>query len=395
MNKDRGDRKAPGFPDRSLRIAIATSGRFHALDLARELDALGHEVRLYSYVPRSRAQRFGLPARCHVGLLSLVVPAIACERLVKSCRLPLRTTRMMDWSLDQAVIARISACDVFIFMSGIFLEAPLYARHRFGAKLIIERGSHHILSQRRILAATAGAYVPNDYDVERELRGYEIADIISIPSRQASASFECDPSASAKLIVNPYGVDLRQFPLRSPARLRRKTVLFVGNWTLQKGVDVLSAAIEQLSDVFLVHVGAVGDAPFPTHPRFTTCGPVPQWELTHFYSNAHVFVIASRQEGLALVQAQALASGLPLVCTDRTGGADLAHSPALAARIRVVPHGHVEELRQAIAEYLDRALSPAGFGPLPESERQLLSWSAYGQRYAKHLSALMATPTRS
>jgi glycosyltransferase involved in cell wall biosynthesis len=302
---------------------------------------------------------------------------------------------MMNWSLNQAVIARISPCDVFIFMSGAFLEASLHARRRFGAKLIIERGSQHILSQRKILAATAGAYVPSDYEVDRELRGYEIADIISIPSRQVAASFECDQQASAKLMVNPYGVDLQQFPLKSPAQLQRKTVLFVGNWTFQKGVDVLSAAIEQLNDVFLVHVGAIGDAPFPTHPRFTTHGAVPQWALTHFYSNAHVFVIASRHEGLALVQAQALASGLPLVCTDRTGGDDLAHSPALAARIRVVPHGCVEELRQAIAEYLNQALSPAGFAPLPESERRLLSWSAYGQRYAKHLGTLMATPMRS
>src|SRR5690242_18534482 len=34
-----------------LRIAIATGGRFHVLDLARELAALGHEVQLYSFVP--------------------------------------------------------------------------------------------------------------------------------------------------------------------------------------------------------------------------------------------------------------------------------------------------------------------------------------------------------
>jgi alpha-maltose-1-phosphate synthase len=188
--------------------------------------------------------------------------------------------------------------------------------------------------------------------------------------------------------VDPYGVDLQQFPLKSPARLRRKTVLFVGNWTFRKGVDVLSAAIEQLSDVFLVHVGAIGDTPFPTHPRFTTYGPVPQWELTNFYSDADVFAIASREEGLALVQAQALASGLPLVCTDRTGGADLAHSPELAARIRVVPHGQVEALRQAISETLVQARSPTGFGPLPDADRRLLSWSAYGERYARSLDAL-------
>jgi hypothetical protein len=44
-----------------LRVAIATAGRFHVLDLARELNALGYAVDFYSYVPKTRALRFGLP----------------------------------------------------------------------------------------------------------------------------------------------------------------------------------------------------------------------------------------------------------------------------------------------------------------------------------------------
>lgn len=374
---------------RVLRVAIASSGRFHVLDLARELDALGHEVRLYSYVPLRRAQRFGLPARCHIGLLPLLAPVVAYEHVVNSLKLPLRTDRTIYWALNRAVIARMSPCDVFIGMSGMFIEAPLYARRRFGAAIILERGSHHILSQRETLAATPGAHVPSDYYVERELQGYKIADIISIPSRQVARSFERDRGAAAKLMVNPYGVDLKQFPWRPRTRPAKKTVLFVGNWTYQKGVDLLTAAVEQLADVCLIHVGALGDAPFPSNLQFEHHDPVPQWRLTDFYAKAHVFAIASRQEGLALVQAQALASGLPLVCTDRTGGADLAHSAALAARIRVVESGIVEPLRQAIADTLDRALSVAGFGPLPAADRELLSWSHYGQRYARNLNAAL------
>src|SRR5579863_6657623 len=65
-----------------LRVGIATSGRFHLLDLARELDALGVDVCFYSYVPRKRAARFGLPSRCHVSLLASLFPLVALERLV-------------------------------------------------------------------------------------------------------------------------------------------------------------------------------------------------------------------------------------------------------------------------------------------------------------------------
>src|SRR4051794_11621955 len=78
----------------SLRVGIATSGRFHVLDLARELDALGVEVRFYSYVPRKRAETFGLPGRCHVALLPFLFPLVALERLLPRL-FPRITQRLM------------------------------------------------------------------------------------------------------------------------------------------------------------------------------------------------------------------------------------------------------------------------------------------------------------
>lgn len=379
-----------------LRIGIASSGRFHVLDLARELDSLGHEVRFYSYVPARRSQRFGLPARCHIGLLPIMAPALAIERLTAGMP-PLSgaSTRITNWLLDRATIARMSACDVFICMSGILIEAALYARRRFGAKVIVERGSRHILSQRDILAEVPGAPRVPDDAVTRDLQSYRIADAISVPSSQVAASFECDPESVAKLIVNPYGVDLNQFPLRSRTLAPDKTLLFVGGWNYRKGVDVLSSAVERLPDVHLIHVGGLGDAPFPHHPRFVHYEPVQQWQLTDFYARADVFVIASREEGLALVQAQALASGLPIICTDRTGGADLGHSAALAARIRVVPSGDVDSLYRMIIETMDQARSPGGFGTLPEADRQLLSWSHYGKRYLNNMENLLGGAQRA
>jgi len=112
---------------------------------------------------------------------------------------------------------------------------------------------------------------------------------------------------------------------------------------------VLSAALEQLPEARLIHVGGAGDVSFPTSERFVHYDSVPQWGLGEFYAQAHVFAIASREEGLALVQLQALASGLPLVCTNRTGGADLSLPPGLASRIRVVSSGDANLLAKAIS----------------------------------------------
>src|SRR5258705_187688 len=100
------------------------------------------------------------------------------------------------------------------------------------------------------------------------------------------------------------------------------TLLFVGSWTLRKGCDLVMSAIAQTPLVWLVHVGSIDtDLAFPREdPRFVQIDPVPQTELARFYAEADAFVLASREEGLAVMQAQALASGLPVICTDRTGG---------------------------------------------------------------------------
>src|SRR5262245_33107817 len=101
-----------------LRVAIATAGRFYVLDLARELSVLGYAVDFYSYVPKIRAMRFGLPSQSHRSLLPLVVPALALERLAPGVPLSIRE-RFLYKSLNLAVIARLRPCDLFIGMSGM------------------------------------------------------------------------------------------------------------------------------------------------------------------------------------------------------------------------------------------------------------------------------------
>ena len=385
-------RQAARFPDatakaalesgaRRLRIAIATNGRFHVLDLARELDALGHEVRFYSWVPRRMALSYGLPARCHVNLLPLLAPLVAWQRFSPRVAPTLRE-RLITEAIDRTIAAVLEPCDVFIGMSGLILNAARAARRNHGAQIYLERGSRHILSQREILSDRPSAG-PSDYTVSRELAGYALADRIAIPSSQVAESFARDPPAEAKLFVNPYGVDLDMFPERMslPAN-EPKTVLAVGGWTYRKGADVLTQAIRSLDGVRLLHVGPLVDTPFPKDARFTHVDAVPQHRLAAYYSQAHVFALASREEGLALVQAQALAVGLPLVCTDRTGGIDLAHSPGLAERISVVPHGNPQALRDALARALRTAETLA---PLLPADRASLSWRAYGERYSAEL----------
>jgi glycosyltransferase involved in cell wall biosynthesis len=365
-----------------MRVAVVTSGRFHALDLARELSNLGHDVRFYSYVPLKRAVKFGLPAYCHRALLPYVAPLVVGHRLVGSAWVD----HTLQIAIDRLCASVLEQCDVFVGMSGLCVKSAEAARHRYGAKIIIERGSRHILSQRAILSSLTNEK-PSiaAWAVRRELWAYDYADLISVPSRHVVESFIEYSVPSYKLFRNPYGVDLEMF---QPTERRRgndsPTLIFVGTWNLRKGCDFLWEVCRK-RNWRLVHVGAMGNAPRPTSPLFIHHDPVSQEHLNMFYSAADVFVHASREEGLSLVQAQALACGLPVVCTDRTGGEDIREYLGDRRWITVVPHDDENAMVAAITTALNLAREQSGRRDILGAERARLSWRAYGERYSQKL----------
>jgi glycosyltransferase involved in cell wall biosynthesis len=368
-----------------MRIAIVTTGRFHVLDLARELAALGHKVRFYSYVPRKRAEQFGLPCQCHRALLPWVLPLLAARS-----RGPRSWSNYLDVLLQRAVdglVARwLEPCDVFIGMSGLCVKSAQAAREEYGAKIFLERGSRHILSQKEILEAIPGMPRPAvpEFNVRRELWGYDFADVISIPSRHVERSFLEQGFPPEKLFRNPYGVDLTMFPPTPKPQNKAPTLVFAGTWSLRKGCDVLAEALCG-QPWRLIHVGAVADAALPRLANFESRDFVPQSKLASVYGEADVFVHPSREEGLSVVQAQALSCGLPLVCTDRTGGEDLREFLDDPSWVTVVPTGDAAALRHGIEQALAKADTQTGMRDIFGAARERLSWRAYGKRYSQKL----------
>ncbi len=375
---------------RRLKIAIATAGRFHVLNLACELARLGYDVRFYSYVPRARAIDFGLPAECHVDLFPALLPFAIWQ--TKFGHVAPKLCEKLTWkALNQAVKSNLAECDVFIFMSGIYLEAALFAKEKYGATLILERGSQHVLAQDEILAQSPDSSRPTALSIQRELTGYDIADWISIPSVTVEASFERDRGAYAKLIKNPYGVDLQQFPLKQRLRSGGKVnLVFAGLWSFQKGCDVILDALADLNHVNLLHVGDIGDVKFPSnHPRFHHLPKVDQKQLTNIYQQSDAFVLASRQDGFGMVLSQALATGLPVVCTTNTGGPDLCLTPALTDRITIVASGDKNALQAGVVALAQRLSNGPEFLPLKKEDLDALGWAAYGKRYVENLTRLI------
>lgn len=377
-----------------LRIAILTTGRFHLLDLARELSAQGHDIAFHSCVSRDRCTAFGLPARCWRPLPPSCYALYWLGRRGGEGRWQRSLFRTLQWRYEWAVTRHVGACDVLIALSGLCPRANASLRRRHGARLWIERGSRHYLSQMRILATmpiTVGQRRPTYADPADELADYTQADMIVVPSLHAMSSFVDEGVPVSKLFRNPYGVDLSMFAQTpKPTAGTSPTIIMAGRWSYRKGCDVLAEAWRGLPGVRLRHVGSIGDCPLPTEDGFEHFDAVQQTALREHYAQAHVMALASREEGLAVVQAQALSCGLRVVCSDRTGGEDLREFLPDPEVVSVVPSDNVTTLRQGLKRSLAAALDePTGVRDRLGGAATELSWAAYGRRYSAALLAAM------
>ena len=358
-----------------MKINILSSGRFHVLDLARELDDLGYDVRFYSYVPTKRAMKFGLRKECSYSLFFIMLPFLCIARLFPFLN---RYVIVMQDSLSAWLMR---PCDVLIAMSGNYIYSLKYAKAKFNAKIIIERGSKHILEQKRILEdipSLKGTRAVPDTHVKREMESYDLCDYITIPSEHVRKSFVERDCSENKLFVNPYGVMFSDFyPMSKESNY---DVIMVGSWCYRKGCDLLIQACEELK-LKLLHVGAIADMNFPSSDCLVHVDPVDQFELVKYYAQSKIFVLPSREEGLALVQSQALACGLPIVCSQHTGGRDIANITGLNQWVFEMEVYSVEALKTEIV----KALNFCEIKNVAELELSNLSWKAYGMRYKSFL----------
>ncbi len=368
-----------------MRIAILSTGRYHVCDLARELDVQGHEVAFYSLVPPWRTRRFGLPGRCNRWLGRYLAPLVLGARLARGSRLAGSANQALILGLDHLAARLVRRCDVFIGMSGMSASTARAVRRRYGSRIFIERGSRHILSQREILERlprSPGVPAPvSAFTVRRELEDYALADVIVVPARHVATSFTERGVPAVKLFRNPYGVDLTMFPATVAPPPQPPVVGMAGTWSYRKGCDVLAAAWRRMTGTHLAHVGPIGDAPVPDGQGFKHVRAVDQRMLGSVYSKWHVAALASREEGLAMVQAQALASGLRLVCTDRTGGGDYRELLEDDELVSVVPVDDPPALAAALVAALERSAALTGLRDHLGTRRERLSWAAYGRRY--------------
>jgi glycosyltransferase involved in cell wall biosynthesis len=322
-----------------MHIVQAVFGVFHHFELAHQLHRRGHLRRIYSTWPWARLQREGLPREL-VGTFPLLQTA---EYLLKRSHAapPAVITQLAAWNargFDAWTHRQIPRCDAFIAISGAGLLTGRTVQER-GGRFLCDRGSTHQRFQEQTLQAEYRRWklpdpLPKPHITRREEEIYAVADAITVPSTVAKRSFVQMGVPEAKVHVIPYGVRLDRFrPTGEPPSAHfsaRFDVLFAGSVSLRKGVPYLLEAFARLRHPHkrLTLVGAVQPELRPLLARLPQehvdfAGALPQAELARRMSRSHVLVLPSVEEGLALVQGQAMACGCPVIATTATGAEDL------------------------------------------------------------------------
>lgn len=321
-----------------MQIIQATFGVFHHFELARELNARGHLSRIYSTFPWRRLQREGVPREKVETFPWVQTPQVLLgRRNLLPPRLKEAFAYRSATTFDRWMSMRIPSCDALIALSGAALETAKKVQGR-GGKYICDRGSTHRTFQFNILREEHRLWnqpytVDEAREEAREELIYQQADAIVVPSQMARRSFLEYGHDPARVHAIPYGVRLERFskvgdPPRGDAA--RFEVLFVGAVSLRKGVPYLLEAFSRLRHPHkrLRVIGGVAPefqallAKLPQQ-QVEFLGSLPQPELVGYMSRSHVMVLPSIEEGLALVQGQALACGCPVIASEATGSEDL------------------------------------------------------------------------
>jgi glycosyltransferase involved in cell wall biosynthesis len=236
--------------------------------------------------------------------------------------------RAVIGDFDRWAASQLGEPSVVNGLSGFATETLTRASAR-GATVFCDRGSWHILEQKRVLdeeAERIGA--PRErfdsFGIERELREYQLANRILVPSEPARQSFIRRGIDAGRVVKVPYGVDISAFTVPTEERCPG-AVVSVGAVGLRKGHHHLIQAFRMLStrNASLTLVGGVTPGwdkrLHLDQAGVRATGPVSRSRVIEELQRASVFVLASVEEGLALVIAQAMACGLPVIATEASG----------------------------------------------------------------------------
>jgi glycosyltransferase involved in cell wall biosynthesis len=194
---------------------------------------------------------------------------------------------------------------------------------------------------------------------------------------------------AGKVRVNHYGVDCGRFNIvgrRSSSRPFR--FLFVGTVNARKGIPLLLDSWKRLVPTS-AELWVAGSAEksalslLEELPGLKYLGQLPHGEIPHVMNECDAFVFPTYFEGLALVNLEAMACGLPVITTSASGASDVITNGVDGW---ITEPGDLSSLMEVMTFCLERPSVVREMGAEARRTAECFSWSAYGDRWMRILA---------
>lgn len=232
-------------------------------------------------------------------------------------------------------------------------------------------------------------YFKSEEEFAREAQEHADATRVIVPSRFVARTLQENGVDAAKIRLNPFGVDLECFqPATRPPSLKALRFVFAGSLQPRKGLPLLLNAWRQLPGNHGAELWIAGGGELPVSVRSRLpdsvhfLGRLPQSELAELFRQCHVFVFPSYFEGLAQVQIEAAACGLPVIGTESSGCEEIVRQGETGF---VLPTGDFDALYAALLHFISEPELALTMRERLLAERSRFSWDAYGERWIQVL----------
>jgi glycosyltransferase involved in cell wall biosynthesis len=378
-----------------VKVSISVPGRFHGFDLARQLQDHGVLHCMVSSYPAFKATRFGIFRHYIKSVPGKEIIVRGWHRIFR--RYP-NWFWLNEWYDRQASVRLPMNSDVYVLWAGFALHTiKRIRRENPHAKIILERGSAHIMEQDALLGLVGQTTAINPKTLAKELREYEEVDFISVPGKFVASTFVSRGIPAEKIFTNTYGVNLEQFsPSPRPVKSSRTfTAGYVGVVSKQKNVEGIIRSVAMLREkgqaIRLLIAGSLDVDSYPVNylKQFdfvTYLGNLEQHQLPDVYKQMDVFVLNSIHDGFGMVLLQAMAMEVVPIATVNTGGAEVIQHGLSGF---IIPIMDDLELANCIALLIRDPNFRRKAGALARKRvMEGLTWKDYGNRYLEFCSRL-------
>ncbi len=381
-----------------MNVVISAGGRFHAHRLAQQLATRDSLRKLFTFDYEKKDTAFVPPA-----MVQTITSCKIMNDLFVRCQLARFVNKtyfnnIKDNIFDRLVAQKLNRLEPFDLFVGWahYVNSCIPIAKKRGALVVLESGSCHIVHQEALLQqeydrwgiSFRPIYAPTK---EKMLAEYQQADYIMTLSSFAQKSFIAQGLPTQKIRMVPCGSDVAYFIPQQPMnaiiaeRKKKFRVLFVGLVALRKGVQYLLEAWHKAglppNQTELIIVGALQQdfmqiiKQLPISANVTFVGPTDRATLQKYYQQASVFVLPSIEEGFGMVIGEAMASGLPVICSINSAGPDLIVHQQHGF---LIPAGKSDNIAHWLTWCYNNQDEAAVMGLHAQQHIQAWTWERYG-----------------